>query len=145
RPATYHSLSCRGPLRRPLRCQALTASSGTGDGHSTLLITGDLYLDIQIVAAQQWKTVVPFNADSAIGSPHRVINTEFIEFARIFNAVQVGVIQRQPAAVILVDQGECRAGYPRMRRDIEAAGEAAYQQSFACAKIADQGDQITAL
>src|SRR5205807_4584753 len=81
------------------------------------------------------KAIGPFNNANAVAE-NVLVETDCFQRAKIFQSIKIEMINRQPAATVLVKQREGRACY--RQRAVKGLRKPFYELGFACAQIASQ-------
>ena len=91
------------------------------------------------------ESITPLHTDDAVGASAQMIETDLVEFLLSRDAVQIGVIQGQATAVILIDEGKGWTGDALLGRNLQAPGDALDEECFASTEVTDQTDEIAGL
>ena len=126
-------------MLRPDRTSAVLRCANV-DGSAIVTDLREMHLDDVVRASAP--SVGPFDGDDAVAGDE-IVEAEVVHLVGI-QTVEIDVIQRGPAAVVLLDERKRRARH-LIRRCPEAAGDAAYKRGLSRAEIAEQKDDVAGL
>jgi len=105
------------------------------------LVAGYREPKLEVVARQHVEAVAPLDRDHSIAAGS-VVEPQLAKLDLAFDAVKVGVRQRQPASFVVIDERERRARHSHTGRYLQPFGHALDEQGLAGTQIAGQAQRV---